>query len=53
MPLKSKAQMRLMYAVAGGTAKVPGLIKAEAKKMISHTPKKAKKKLPARAGRGR
>lgn len=53
MPLKSKAQMRLMYAVAEGTAKVKGLSKAEAKKMVSHTSSKAKKRLPARAGRSR
>ncbi len=51
MPLKSKAQMRLMYAVAGGTAKVKGLSKGEAKKMIAHTPKAAKKRLPARKGK--
>lgn len=40
MPIKSKAQMRLMYAVAGGSAKVKGLSKAEAKKMIKETPRK-------------
>jgi phosphoribosylcarboxyaminoimidazole (NCAIR) mutase len=45
MPVKSKAQMRLMYAVAGGTAKVPGLSKAEAKKMIAHTPRKTRQAL--------
>lgn len=45
MPMKSKAQMRLMYSVAGGTAKVPGLTKAEAKQMIAHTPQKTRQAL--------
>lgn len=49
MPVKSKQQMKLMYAVAGGTAKVKGLSKAEAKKMIAKTPRKTRQKL----GRGK
>ncbi len=40
MPMKSAAQMRLMYAAASGKAKVKGLSKAEAKKMIAETPRK-------------
>lgn len=45
MPVKSKAQMRLMYAAASGKAKVKGLSKTEAKKMIAHTPRKTRQKL--------
>lgn len=49
MPVKSKAQMKLMYAAASGSAKVKGLSKAEAKKMIAKTPRKTRQKL----GRGK
>ena len=52
MPVKSKAQMRLMYAVASGKAKKKpkSLSKKEAKEMLSATenksalPEKAPKK---------
>jgi hypothetical protein len=53
MPLKSKAQMRFMYGVAGGSIKAKGLSKAEATKMIKETSKKQMKRLPARKKRGR
>lgn len=53
MPLKSKAQMRFMYGVAGGSIKAKGLSKAEATKMIKETSKKQRKKLPSRVKRGR
>lgn len=54
MPVKSKAQMRLMYAVASGKAKKKpkSLSKKEAKEMISATenksalPEKAPKSKP-------
>lgn len=45
MPLKSKKQMRLMYAAAAGKAK-NGPSKKVAKKYIKETPKKAFKSLP-------
>lgn len=43
MPVKSKAQMRLMYAVASGKAKKKpkGLSKAEAKDMLAKTENKS------------
>lgn len=50
MPLKSKAQMRLAYASAAGTAK-DGIPKKVAKEMIAATPKKAFKDLPESAGK--
>lgn len=40
MPPRSKAQARLMRAVASGSAKVPGLSKAEAKEYVAGTPTK-------------
>jgi len=49
MPLKSKAQQRLMYAAAAGTAK-GGPSKKVAQEMIDKTPKKAMSKLPEKAG---
>lgn len=45
MPLKSKAQMRLAYASAAGTAR-DGIPKKVAQEMIAATPRKAKQKLP-------
>jgi len=45
MPIKSKAQQRLMYAAAAGKVK-DGPSKKVAKKMIDATPKKAFAKLP-------
>jgi hypothetical protein len=56
MPVKSKKQMRLMYAVASGKAekKPKGLSKKEAKEMLSKTenksalPEKAPKKPKAK-----
>lgn len=46
MPAKSKAQLRLMYAVKEGKAKLdaPGLTKAKAEEFIEATP--SPKKLP-------
>lgn len=43
MPVKSKAQMRLMYAVASGKAKkkLKSLSKKEAKEMLSATENKS------------
>lgn len=43
MPVKSKKQMRLMYAVASGKAKdkPKSLSKKEAKKMLSETENKS------------
>lgn len=40
MPPKSKAQARLMRAVASGDAKVPGLSKKEAREYVQGTPTK-------------
>jgi hypothetical protein len=45
MPIKSKAQQRLMYAAAAGNVK-DGPSKKVAKEMIEATPKKAFAKLP-------
>lgn len=45
MPIKSKAQQRLMYAAASGSVK-DGPSKKVAKEMIAATPKKAFGKLP-------
>jgi len=45
MPIKSKAQQRLMYAAAEGKVK-DGPSKAVAKKYIEETPKKAFGKMP-------
>lgn len=45
MPIKSKAQQRLMYAAAAGKVK-DGPSKKVAKEMIEATPKKAYAKLP-------
>lgn len=45
MPLKSKAQQRLAYASAAGTAK-DGIPKQVAQEMIEATPKKAYRSLP-------
>lgn len=45
MPIKSKAQQRLMYAAAAGKAK-DGPSKTVAKEMIEATPKKAFATLP-------
>jgi hypothetical protein len=50
MPLKSKAQQRLAYASAAGTAK-DGMPPAVAREFIAATPKKAMAKLPERVGR--
>lgn len=49
MPIKSKAQQRLMYAAAAGTAK-DGPSKKVAKEMIEKTPKAAYGKMPEQAG---
>ena len=49
MPIKSKAQQRLMYAAAAGTAE-SGPSKKVAQEMIDKTPKKAMSKLPEKAG---
>lgn len=48
MPIKSKAQQRLMYAAASGKAK-DGPPKKVAKEMIEATPKSAYKKMPEQA----
>lgn len=48
MPLKSKAQMRLAYASAAGTAK-DGMPAKVAKRYIEETHKKAFAKLPEKA----
>ena len=48
MPIKSKAQQRLMYAAAAGKVK-DGPSKKVAKEMIEATPKKAFGKLPEKA----
>lgn len=45
MPIKSKAQQRLMYAAASGKAK-DGPSKQVAQEMIAATPKKAFAKMP-------
>ncbi len=45
MPIKSKAQQRLMFAAAAGKVK-DGPSKAVAKKFVEETPKKAFAKLP-------
>jgi hypothetical protein len=46
MPIKSKAQQRLMYATTGGAK--TGVPKKVAKEYIEATPKKAMKQLPER-----
>jgi len=46
MPIKSKAQQRLMYATAGGAK--TGVPKQVAKEYIEATPKKVMKQLPER-----
>lgn len=53
MPITSKAQQRLMYAVAGNKklAKQTGIPMSVAKEMIDKTPKKAYKKMPAKKGK--
>lgn len=48
MPIKSKAQQRLMYAAAAGGVK-DGPSKKVAKEMISATPKKAFATMPEKA----
>ena len=48
MPLKSKAQMRLAYASAAGTAR-DGMPKKVAQEFISATSKQAKRDLPEKA----
>lgn len=50
MPIKSKAQQRLAYASAAGTAK-DGIPKKVAKEMIAATPKKAYAKMPEQVKR--
>lgn len=45
MPIKSKAQQRLAYASAAGTA-TDGMPKKVAQEMIAATPKKSYAKLP-------
>lgn len=45
MPIKSKAQQRLMFAAKGGKSK-KGVSKKVADEMIEKTPKKAYKKMP-------
>lgn len=50
MPLKSKAQQRLMYAAAEGTVK-DGPSATVAKEYIAGTPKSAYSKLPETAKR--
>lgn len=48
MPIKSKAQQRLMYAAAAGKVK-DGPSKKVAKEYIAATPKKAMQDLPEKA----
>jgi hypothetical protein len=48
MPIKSKAQQRLMYAAAAGDVK-DGPSKTVANEMIKATPKKAFAKMPEKA----
>jgi hypothetical protein len=48
MPIKSKAQQRLMYAAAAGTVK-NGPSRKVAKEMIEATPKKAYGNMPEQA----
>lgn len=48
MPIKSKAQQRLMYAAAAGTVK-DGPSKKVAREFIEATPKKAFKDMPEKA----
>lgn len=50
MPVKSKAQMRFMGAVASGSLRKPGLSSAKAKEFLVATGKK--KKLPERVKKG-
>jgi hypothetical protein len=52
MPLKSKAQMRLAYASAAGTAK-DGMPAKVAKEYIAATPKRSMDKLPEKVGEKR
>lgn len=51
MPVKSKAQMRFMGAVASGSIKKKGLSKAKAEEFLHATGKGAK--LPERAKKGK
>jgi hypothetical protein len=53
MPITSKQQQRLMYAIAGNKllAKEKGVPQKVAKEMIEATPAKAYKKMPARKGK--
>lgn len=48
MPIKSKAQQRLMYAAAAGKVK-DGPSRKVAKEFIEATPKKAMRDLPEKA----
>lgn len=50
MPIKSKAQQRLMYAAAAGSVK-DGPSKTVAKEMIAATPKKAYADMPEQTKR--
>lgn len=52
MPIKSKAQQRLMYAAAAGKAK-DGPSKKVAEEYIAATPKKALAKLPEKVSEGK
>ena len=47
MPIKSKAQAGLLGAVAGGSKKLPGLAKSQARESLKGV---EKKKLPTYAG---
>ena len=49
MPIKSKAQQRLMYATAGGAK--TGIPKKVAKEYIEATPAKAMARLPEKKSR--
>jgi hypothetical protein len=53
MPVKSKAQQRLMYAAAANpaVAKRTGVPQKVAAEMIEKTPKASFKRLPARKGK--
>lgn len=52
MPAKSKAQLRMMRAIADGRMKAPpGLSRAEAREFVEKT--RNPKKLPERAKKGK
>ena len=53
MPITSKAQQRLMYAVANSkkVSKSAGVPMSVAKEMIAKTPKKAYAKMPGKMGK--